>query len=150
MADISDILNIARQYTFAEKQANRRYDLWINGGKYLLVKDTLSQIVSEICEQNEWFRDNLFVDDSNFPKVIAIKSNGIILLSGTESGLGIVFYQMDNGKIAIEAIEHSKGLDANVTLVEVFDTLEDMDEKRIYDAVFKAFEIIQKSSYLFQ
>ncbi|PWH87026.1 hypothetical protein [Brumimicrobium oceani] len=150
MENIDKILKLTKEYQEANIRMNERYAIWEND-KSTFIKDTLAKISSAISAQNDFFKNNVYVDsdDNN----IAIKSGEIALPFDennlSENGFHIGFSRISNGKVYVYFHQHTLlGLGEDEKLF-LFDNLEDITEAKIIKLVYEGIEKGMHSSFLF-
>lgn len=150
MEGIDKILKLTGEYQNAHNLMNERFSIWEND-KSAFLKDTLIKISSAISAQNDFFKNNVYVDsdDNN----ISIKSGEILLPFDennlSENGFHIGFSRISNGKVYVYFHRHTVlGLGEDEQLF-LFDNLEDISEAKIIELVYEGIEKAMSSSFLF-
>lgn len=174
MADLKTLEEVAKGYNQAFDQRNKRFVAWTAGGVADTVKGLLSKIVMHLASHNEYFAQNLFVDEY-FPSIMEggvkleckpmrslfIRSGDMPLVrydgggSSTllsEKGFQIHFSPLLNGKIHVYVTDHTtpdseEGKYKTLAIVEDSSSL---NEEKVIELVESGISYALRTSYLLE
>ncbi|MGV8947722.1 MAG: hypothetical protein ACOH1N_14940 [Lutibacter sp.] len=150
MKTLNDIVNISNEYLNAHNESNHRAKIW-REEKFDFIYKILDSIKNEIIAKNEYFKSNLYLDKDEKKTHLRLRSgkNYIPLSENDSESFEINFLLISNSKIYVFARSNKDSQQFEDIELDLISNIEEIDQQKILDLVFKSIEVSKKRSYLF-